>query len=115
MYFAKNAIISKDNCFLVEGYTDVISLFQAGVENVVASSGTSLTTEQIKLIKRYTRNVTILYDGDPAGIKAAFRGIDMILEEGMNVKIVLFPDGEDPDSFARNNRPAIVKEFAAIF
>ena len=111
LYFAKNAIISKDNCFLVEGYTDVISLFQAGVENVVASSGTSLTTEQIKLIKRYTRNVTILYDGDPAGIKAAFRGIDMILEEGMNVKIVLFPDGEDPDSFARKNEPDELNEF----
>ena len=111
LYFAKNAIISKDNCFLVEGYTDVISLFQAGVENVVASSGTSLTTEQIKLIKRYTRNVTILYDGDPAGIKAAFRGIDMILEEGMNVKIVLFPDGEDPDSFARKNEPDELTEF----
>ena len=111
LYFAKNAIISKDNCFLVEGYTDVISLFQAGVENVVASSGTSLTTEQIKLIKRYTRNVTILYDGDPAGIKAAFRGIDMILEEGMNVKIVLFPGGEDPDSFARKNEPDELNEF----
>ena len=111
LYFAKNAIISKDNCFLVEGYTDVISLFQAGVENVVASSGTSLTTEQIKLIKRYTRNVTILYDGDPAGIKAAFRGIDMILEEGMNVRIVFFPEGEDPDSFARKNESDELKEF----
>lgn len=111
MYFAKSSIVKNDNCYLVEGYTDVISMHQAGVENVVASSGTSLTTEQIKLIKRYTENITILYDGDAAGIKASFRGIDMILEEGMNVKIVLFPDGEDPDSFARKNRPAEVKEF----
>ncbi len=101
IYFAKKAIIAQDNCFLVEGYTDVVSLFQAGIENVVASSGTSLTTEQIRLIKRYTKQITILYDGDTAGIKASFRGIDMILEEGMNVKVLLFPDGEDPDSFAR--------------
>lgn len=108
---AKNAITAKDNCFLVEGYTDVISLYQAGFENVVASSGTSLTTEQIRLIKRYTKNITILYDGDAAGIKAAFRGIDMILEEGMDVKIVLFPDGEDPDSFARSHRSSEVEEF----
>jgi DNA primase len=104
LFFAKNAIIKLDNCLLVEGYTDVISLHQAGIENVVASSGTSLTTEQIKLIKRYTLNITILYDGDPAGIKASFRGIDMILEEGMNVRIVLFPDNEDPDSYARKHR-----------
>ena len=103
IYFAKNSIIKNDNCYLVEGYTDVISLNQSGVENVVASSGTSLTTEQIKLIKRFTKNVTILYDGDLAGIKASFRGIDMILEEGMNVKIVMFPDGEDPDSYARGH------------
>ncbi len=109
--FAKNAIIQLDNCYLVEGYTDVISLFQAGFENVVASSGTALTTDQIKLIRRYTKNITILYDGDAAGIKAAFRGIDMILEEGMDVKIVLFPDGEDPDSFARSHRSAEVEEF----
>ncbi|HNW97648.1 MAG TPA: DNA primase [Bacteroidales bacterium] len=111
IYFAKNSIISQDNCFLVEGYTDVISMHMAGIENVVASSGTSLTTEQIKLIRRYTPNITILYDGDAAGIKASFRGIDMILEEGMNVKIVLFPDGEDPDSYARKHRPAEVRDF----
>ncbi|MCX6273160.1 MAG: DNA primase [Bacteroidetes bacterium] len=111
IYFARNAILSKNECYLVEGYTDVISLHQAGFENVVASSGTSLTTEQIKLIKRFTPNITILYDGDEAGIKASFRGIDMILEEGMHVKIVLFPRGEDPDSFVRKNRQADVAEF----
>jgi DNA primase len=111
LYFAKNAIIKADNCYLVEGYTDVITLHQAGIENVVASSGTSLTTEQIKLIKRYTSNITILYDGDMAGIKAAFRGIDLILEEGMNVKIVLFPEGEDPDSYAMKNRTNEVTSF----
>jgi len=104
LFFAKNAIIRSDNCYLVEGYTDVISLHQAGIENVVASSGTSLTEEQIRLIKRYTPNITILYDGDPAGIKASFRGIDMVLEQGMNVRIVLFPDNEDPDSYARKHR-----------
>lgn len=103
LYFAKNSIIKYDNCYLVEGYTDVISLHQAGVENVVASSGTSLTTGQINLIKRYSDNITILYDGDAAGIKASFRGIDMILSEGMNVRVVLFPDGEDPDSFAKKS------------
>ncbi len=108
---AKNPMITADNCFLVEGYTDVISLHQAGIENVVASSGTSLTTEQIKLISRYTKNISILYDGDEAGIKASFRGIDMILEQGMNVKIVLFPNGEDPDSFARSHRSSEVIEF----
>jgi DNA primase len=108
---AKNAILGADNCYLVEGYTDVISLHQSGVENVVASSGTSLTTDQIKLISRYTKNITILYDGDAAGIKASFRGIDMILEQGMDVKIVLFPDGEDPDSFARSHRSSEVTEF----
>jgi DNA primase len=110
LYFAKGAIIRQDNCYLVEGYTDVISMHQAGIENVVASSGTSLTEEQIRLIKRYTPNVTILYDGDPAGIKASFRGIDMVLEQGMNVRIVLFPDGEDPDSYARKHRRAEVEE-----
>jgi len=108
---AKNSIISNDNCFLVEGYTDVISLHQAGVENVVASSGTALTPGQIKLVRRYTSNITILYDGDAAGIKASFRGIDLILEQGMQVKIVLFPDGEDPDSFARNHRSSEVQQF----
>ena len=110
LFFAKGAIIKQDNCYLVEGYTDVISMHQAGIENVVASSGTSLTEEQIRLIKRYTPNVTILYDGDPAGIKASFRGIDMVLEQGMNVRIVLFPDGEDPDSYARKHRRAEVEE-----
>lgn len=90
-----------DKCYLVEGYTDVISMHQAGIENVVASSGTSLTEDQIKLIKRFTPNVTILYDGDAAGIKASLRGIDMVLEEGLNVKVMLLPDGEDPDSFSR--------------
>ncbi|MCD4730418.1 MAG: DNA primase [Bacteroidales bacterium] len=111
IYFAKSAIIKKDNCYLVEGYTDVISLFQAGFENVVASSGTSLTTDQIRLIKRYTPNITILYDGDEAGLKASFRGIDMILEQGMNVKVVMFPEGEDPDSFVRSHRTIEVEEF----
>jgi DNA primase len=113
LYFARNAMVAKNNCFLVEGYTDVISLHQAGIENVVASSGTSLTTDQVKFIQRYTPNITILYDGDPAGIKASLRGIDMILEQGMNVKIVLFPENEDPDSFARTHRAAEVEEFIA--
>ncbi len=111
IFFAKNPIISKDNCFLVEGYTDVIALHQAGIENVVASSGTSLTYDQIRMIQRFTSNITILYDGDPAGIKASFRGIDMIVEQGMNVKIVLFPENEDPDSFARKHHPAEVEIF----
>ncbi len=101
LYFAKKSIRDLDNCFLVEGYTDVVSLHQSGIENVVASSGTSLTTEQIKAISRFSKNITILYDGDPAGIKASLRGIDMILEEGLNVKVVLFPDGHDPDSYVR--------------
>ncbi|MBN2213416.1 MAG: DNA primase [Bacteroidales bacterium] len=102
IYFARQSIIKNDKCYLVEGYTDVISMHQAGFENVIASSGTSLTVEQIRLIKRFTKNVTVLYDGDDAGIKASMRGIDLILEEGLNVKVVLFPEGEDPDSFARN-------------
>jgi len=101
LYYSKGDIIKYDNCFLCEGYTDVISMYQAGIQNVVSSSGTSLTKEQIKLIRRYTSNITILYDGDAAGIKASFRGIDLILEEGMNVKVVLFPDGEDPDSYSK--------------
>lgn len=101
MNFAKKSIVENNTCFLVEGYTDVISLHQSGIENVVASSGTSLTEDQIRLVKRFTNNITILYDGDSAGIKASFRGIDMILSEGMNVKIVLFPDGEDPDSYSK--------------
>lgn len=100
-YFAKNDIRKRDECLLVEGYTDVISLHQAGIENAVASSGTSLTVEQIRLIKRITANITILYDGDSAGIKAALRGTDLVLEEGMNVRIVILPDGEDPDSYVR--------------
>jgi DNA primase len=113
IYFAKNSIASKNSCYLVEGYTDVISLHQAGIENVVASSGTSLTTGQVRLIKRFTENITILYDGDPAGIKASLRGVDIILEEGLNVKVVLFPEGEDPDSFARKNRAAVVEDYIA--
>lgn len=102
LYQSKNEIIKHDECFLVEGYTDVISLHQSGVENVVSSSGTALTEGQIRLVKRYTNNITILYDGDAAGIKASFRGIDLILEQGMNVKVVLFPDGEDPDSYSQS-------------
>jgi DNA primase len=101
LYFAKKAIREEDNCYLVEGYADVLSVHQAGIENVVASSGTSLTKEQIKLISRFTQNITILYDGDAAGIKASLRGLDMILEEGLNVKVVSFPEGHDPDSYVR--------------
>lgn len=103
IYQARKAISQQDKCFLVEGYTDVLSMHQCGIENVVASSGTSLTTDQIRLIKRFTPNLTVLYDGDAAGIKASLRGIDMILGEEMNVKVCLLPDGEDPDSFARKN------------
>ncbi|MCE5344833.1 MAG: DNA primase [Bacteroidales bacterium] len=101
IYQARKAITQDDRCFLVEGYTDVMSLHEANVENVVASSGTSLTQEQVRLIKRFTQNITILYDGDAAGIKASLRGIDLVLEEGMNVKIVLLPDNEDPDSYSK--------------
>lgn len=101
LFQAKNAIRQNDNCYLVEGYTDVISLHQAGVDNVVSSSGTALTEEQIKLIRRFSENVTVLFDGDAAGIKAALRGIDLILKGGLNVRVVLFPDGEDPDSYSR--------------
>lgn len=101
IYFAKNAITRNDKCFLVEGYTDVISFHQSGIENVVASSGTSLTSDQIRLIKRFTSNITVIYDGDAAGIKASLRGIDMILEQGINVKVISLPEGEDPDSFAQ--------------
>ncbi|HQJ20965.1 MAG TPA: DNA primase, partial [Bacteroidales bacterium] len=110
-YQARKQIADANNCYLVEGYTDVISMNQIGVSNVVASSGTSLTPGQIHLIKRYTPNVTILYDGDTAGIKASFRGIDMILQEGMNVRIVLFPKDHDPDSFARSHRTEEVVSF----
>lgn len=106
LYQAKQAIAKQDCCYLVEGQMDVIQMVQSGIENVVASGGTSLTTPQVKLMHRYTENITILYDGDKAGIKAALRGIDMILEEGINVKVVLLPDGEDPDSYARSHNAA---------
>ena len=111
IYFAKSAIAREQKCYLVEGYTDVISMHQAGIENVTASSGTSLTTEQIRLIKRFTNNVTVLYDGDAAGIKASLRGINMLLEEGMIIKVVLLPDGEDPDSFARSHTRQEILDF----
>ena len=111
LFFAKGDIVKYDECLLCEGYTDVISMHQSGIQNVVSSSGTSLTKEQIKLVKRYTQNLTILYDGDAAGIKASFRGIDLILEEGMNVKVVLFPDGEDPDSFAKKTSTTQLETF----
>ena len=110
---SKSEIIRQDKCYLVEGYTDVISMYKAGFENVVASSGTALTTDQIRLIKRFTKNITILYDGDQAGIMASFRGIDLILEQGMNVRIIMFPPDEDPDSYVRNHRTAETKEFLA--
>lgn len=111
IYFAKQAIVKQDRCFLVEGYTDVISMHQSGVENVVASSGTSLTPGQIRLIHRFTNNITVLYDGDMAGIKASIRGIDMLLEEGMNIKVCLLPDGDDPDSFARKHNATEFQNF----
>ena len=101
IFFSKSAIVKADKCFLVEGYTDVLSMHQAGIENVVASSGTALTHGQIRMIHRFSENITVLYDGDAAGIKAALRGIDLLLEDGMNVRVVLLPEGEDPDSFAR--------------
>lgn len=101
MFQAKNSIVKKDRCLLVEGYTDVVSMHQSGIENVVASSGTSLTVDQIKLVKRFTNNITLLFDGDAAGLKAALRGVNLILQEGLNVKVVTFPDGEDPDSYAK--------------
>jgi DNA primase len=113
LFQAKKSIVSKERCFLVEGYTDVIAMHQAGIENVVASSGTALTTDQIRLIKRFTNDITIIYDGDEAGIKASFRGIDMILEEGMNVKVVMLPQGEDPDSFAQAHSSSEFLEFIA--
>ncbi|KKO92294.1 MULTISPECIES: DNA primase [Sphingobacterium] len=109
--FAKKAIMEEDNCYLVEGYADVLSVHQAGVENVVSSSGTSLTTGQIKLISRFTKNVTILYDGDEAGIKASLRGTDMLLEEGLNVKVLLFPDGNDPDSYVQKFGATAFKDY----
>jgi len=111
IYFAKQAIVKQDRCFLVEGYTDVISMHQSGIENVVASSGTALTPGQIRMIHRFTNNMTVLYDGDAAGIKASIRGIDMLLEEGMNVKVCLLPDGDDPDSFARKHNATEFQAF----
>jgi len=113
LYFAKGDIVKYNECLLCEGYTDVISMHQAGIQNVVSSSGTSLTKEQVKLVSRYTKNLTILYDGDAAGIKASFRGIDLILEEGLNVKVVLFPDGEDPDSFSKSRSSAELSAYLA--
>jgi len=110
-YFARQAIDKADECLLVEGYTDVLSLQQAGIENVVASGGTSLTSDQLRLVKKYSNNLTIIYDGDPAGIKAALRGLDMALEEGLNVKLVLIPDKEDPDSYVHKIGPTAFKEF----
>lgn len=113
IWFAKNEMARKDKCYLVEGYLDVLSMHQLGITNVVASSGTALTEGQISLIKRFTQNVTIMYDGDSAGIHAALRGIDMFLREGMNVKVVLIPDGDDPDSYSRKHTLAEVEEFLA--
>ncbi len=110
-YFARQAIDKADECLLVEGYTDVISLHQAGIENVVASGGTSLTTDQLRLIKKYTNNLTIIYDGDAAGVKAALRGLDMALEEGLNVKLVLIPDNDDPDSYVNKVGASAFREF----
>ena len=119
IYFAKQAIVKQDRCFLVEGYTDVISMHQSGIENVVASSGTALTPGQIRTIRRFTNNITVLYDGDMAGIKASIRGIDMLLKEGMNIKVCLLPDGDDPDSFARKHSAtefqAFIKEYETDF
>ena len=111
IYQAKKEIAKQDNCFLVEGYTDVISFHQSGIENVVASSGTALTPDQIRLINRLTKNITVLFDGDAAGIRASIRGIDLILEQGMNVKVVQFPDGEDPDSFAKAHSDSELKAY----
>ena len=111
IYQAKKEIAKQDNCYLVEGYTDVISFYQSGIENVVASSGTALTSDQIRLVNRLTKNITVLFDGDAAGIRASIRGIDLILEQGMNVKVVAFPDGEDPDSFAKEHSEASLREY----
>ncbi|MBO7491506.1 MAG: DNA primase [Bacteroidales bacterium] len=111
IYLAKKAIRAADNIYLVEGYTDVISMFESGIENVVASSGTSLTEEQIHILSRQSKNITVLYDGDRAGIKASLRGIDLLLNKGMNVKVCLLPDGEDPDSFAKKHRDSELKEY----
>jgi len=111
IYQSKKEIAKQDNCFLVEGYTDVISFHQSGIENVVASSGTALTSDQIRLIRRLTQNITVLFDGDAAGLRASIRGIDLILEQGMNVKVVSFPEGEDPDSFAKSHSDTELKAY----
>ena len=111
LYLSKHAIVKQNRCYLVEGYTDVISMHQSGIENVVASSGTSLTEGQIRLLHRFTSNITVLYDGDNAGIRASLRGIDMLLAEGMNIKVLLLPDGDDPDSFARKHNATEYQEF----
>ena len=111
IYQAKQRIAKEDNCFLVEGYTDVISMYQSGIENVVASSGTALSSDQIRLINRLTNNITVLFDGDAAGIRASFRGIDLILEQGLNVKVVAFPEGDDPDSFAKARSSEEISEY----
>jgi DNA primase len=111
IYYAKQAIAKEDNCYLVEGYTDVIQMHQRGLENVVASSGTALTPEQIRLVNRLTKNITVLFDGDAAGLRASLRGIDLILEQGMNVKVCTFPEGEDPDSFSKNNSIEEVQDY----
>ncbi len=111
IFFAKQAIPKEDNCYLVEGYTDVIQFYQRGIENVVSSSGTALTPDQIRLINRLTKNITVLFDGDAAGLRASVRGIDLILEQGMNVKVCTFPEGEDPDSFAKNNELEAVETY----
>ena len=113
LFQSKNAIRKEDNCFLVEGYTDVISMHQSGIENVVASSGTALTEEQVKLIRRYSQNVTVIFDGDAAGIKASMRGIDLLLEGDLNVKAVALPEGEDPDSYAKNLGASGFRDFIA--
>ncbi|QLE01793.1 DNA primase [Galbibacter sp. BG1] len=111
IYHAKQAIAKQDNCYLVEGYTDVIQFHQSGIENVVASSGTALTSDQIRLVNRLTKNITVLFDGDAAGLRASIRGIDLILEQGMNVKVCTFPEGQDPDSYARENSPEELQSF----
>ena len=113
IYFAKNAIHKQQNVYLVEGYTDVISMHESGVENVVASSGTSLTQGQIRMITKRTQNITVLYDGDMAGIKASMRGIDMLLEQGLKIRVCLLPDGEDPDSFAKKHRDSELQDYLA--
>jgi len=111
IHYAKQSIAKEDNCFLVEGYTDVISMHQKGIQNVVSSSGTALTENQIRLVNRLTKNITILFDGDAAGIRASIRGIDLILEQGMNVRVLMFPDGDDPDSFAKKVSEEELKEY----